>query len=113
MADQFHYGNVLIGTRAVGLGGAFGAVADDASGVYYNPAGLAFALSNDISGSANAFYTKESKYKSTLCGEDFVEASSGSVPSFFGGLQKLDRYVEGLRACASATCTRSPATTGG
>ena len=49
-ADQFHYHNLLIGPRAMGLGGAFGAVADDASGIYYNPAGLAFALSNDISG---------------------------------------------------------------
>lgn len=96
LADQFHYNNILIGTRAVGLGGAFGAVADDASGVFYNPAGVAFALSNDISGSANAFYKKSASYKGTICGEDFVEESSGSVPSFFGGLQKLDRYVEGL-----------------
>jgi hypothetical protein len=94
--DQFHYNNVLIGTRAVGMGGAFGAVADDASGVYYNPAGLAFALSNDISGSANAFYQKETTYKEAIGGDDFVEESSGSVPSFFGGLQKLDRYVDGL-----------------
>ena len=28
-ADQFHYNNVLVGTRSVGMGGAFGAVADD------------------------------------------------------------------------------------
>ena len=38
LADQFHYNNVLVGTRSVGMGGAFGAVSDDASGVYYNPA---------------------------------------------------------------------------
>lgn len=30
-----------VGTRAQGMGGAFVAVADDASGVYWNPAGLA------------------------------------------------------------------------
>lgn len=95
-ADQFHNNNLIIGTRAVGLGGAFGAVADDASGVYYNPAGLAFALSNDISGSANAYYKKETTYKKTLGNDAFVEESGGSVPSFFGGLQKLDRFVSGL-----------------
>ena len=97
-ADQFHYNNVVVGTRAVGLGGAFGAVADDASGLYYNPAGIAFALSNDIQGSANAFYTKQTTYKKTLGDDDFVENSSGSLSPFFGGLQKLDRYVDGLVA---------------
>src|SRR5262245_33141833 len=96
MADQFHYNNVLVGTRSVGMGGAFGAVADDASGVYYNPAGLAFALSNDIQGSANAFYQKKTTYEETLGDDDFVEESSGSLSPFFGGLQKLDLYSEGL-----------------
>jgi long-chain fatty acid transport protein len=95
-ADQFHYNNVIVGTRAVGLGGAFTGIADDASGVFYNPAGLAFALSNDIQGSANAFYSKEITYKKTLGNDAFVEESSGSLSPFFGGLQKLDRYVEGL-----------------
>ena len=74
-ADQFHYNNVPVGTRAVGMGGAFGGVADDASGVYYNPAGLAFALSNDIQGSANAFYSKTTTYEKTLGSDDFVEQS--------------------------------------
>lgn len=106
-ADQFHYNNVTIGTRAVGMGGAFTGVADDASGVFYNPAGLAFALSNDISGSANAYYQKTATYKKTLCGDDFVETSGGSVPSFFGGLQKLDRYVEGLVFAFGAYSTDS------
>jgi len=66
IGDQFHYANVLMGDRAMGLGGAFTAVADDASGLIYNPAGLAFALSNDISGSGNAFYRKKVTYKRTM-----------------------------------------------
>jgi F plasmid transfer operon, TraF, protein len=37
MAQTFE----VIGTRAAGMGGAFVAVADDASAVYWNPAGLA------------------------------------------------------------------------
>lgn len=95
-ADQFHYKNFLIGDRAIGLGGAYTAISDDASGVYYNPAGTAFALNNDISGSANAFYTSKATYKNAIADNDFTENSSGSVPSFFGGLQKLDNYKQGL-----------------
>ena len=96
LADQYHYQNVIIGDRAMGMGGAFGAVADDASGVYYNPAGLAFALSNDISGSANAMVTRKITYKDTIGGQDFEERSSGTIPAFFGGLQKLDSISKKL-----------------
>lgn len=96
VGDVFHYNNVIIGDRALGLAGAYTGVADDASGVVYNPAGLGFALSNDISGSANAFYSRIITYKKTLGDEPFKEEASGSIPSFFGGLQKLDQYVPGL-----------------
>ena len=96
LADQFHYNNVLVGTRAVGLGGAFGGVADDASGLYYNPGGLAFALADDIQGSATAFYSKNTVYKQAVGSNDFTEKSAGSLTPFFGFLQKLDRHVEKL-----------------
>jgi hypothetical protein len=97
-ADQFHYNNVVMGDRAMGMGGAYCAIADDASGVVYNPAGLGFALSNDISGSANAFYTKKVTYKKTIGDDSFVENSQGNLAPFFGGLQKLDKHVPGLAA---------------
>jgi len=97
-ADQFHYNNVVLGERAVGLGGAFTAVADDASGAHYNPAGLAFALSNDISGSANAIYNKKIVYKDAFAGEDFTENAGGTFAPFFGILQKMDKQVPGLVA---------------
>ncbi len=95
-ADQQHYNNVITGERAQGMGGAYAGVADDASGVYYNPAGLAFAQSNDISGSANAFYSKKVTYKKALLGTDWVEDSSGTFAPFFGALQKLDSVLPGL-----------------
>lgn len=97
-SDQFHYNNILMGDRAIGLAGAYGGVADDASGVFYNPAGLAFALSNDVSGSANAFYQREVVYKKAIGQQDFTEQSGGSLPSFFGGMQKLDNIMDGLVA---------------
>jgi len=95
-ADQYHYHNIIVGDRAMGMGGAYGAVSDDASGVVYNPAGLGFALSNDISGSANAFYQRKVTYKKTVGNADFVEHSEGLFNPFFGGLQKLDHISSGL-----------------
>jgi hypothetical protein len=40
-ASDTHYQNFLIGERASGMGGAFVALGDEATGAYYNPAGLA------------------------------------------------------------------------
>lgn len=39
-ADDLRYGDLPLGGRAVGLGGAFTALANDPSGMHYNPAGL-------------------------------------------------------------------------
>ncbi|MCX6119472.1 MAG: hypothetical protein NT027_18195 [Proteobacteria bacterium] len=94
--DIYHYNNVIIGERAQGMGGAYCAVADDASGVYYNPAGLAFAQSNDISGSANALYSRTLTYKDIFEGKNFTEKSEGTFSPFFGAMQKLDKYIKGL-----------------
>jgi hypothetical protein len=38
-ADDTHYRGIPIGAHAIGLGGAFTGVADDASATYFNPAG--------------------------------------------------------------------------
>ena len=95
-ADIFHYNNVLVGERAVGLGGAFTALADDASGLYYNPAGIAFAQSNDISGSGNAYYKKSTEYSNVVMEQDYTETASGMFAPFLGILNKLDRFVPGL-----------------
>ena len=37
-----------MGARALGMGGAFVAVADDANAIYYNPAGLAYMEGRNI-----------------------------------------------------------------
>lgn len=39
-ADDTHYQDYPLGGRSVGLGGAFAALSDDPSGVFFNPAGL-------------------------------------------------------------------------
>lgn len=40
-ADDSHYQDFVVGGRAIGLAGAFAAIADDPSGLYYNPSGIA------------------------------------------------------------------------
>ena len=39
-ADDAHYQNFAVGARGAMLGGAFTAISDDSSGLYYNPAGI-------------------------------------------------------------------------
>ena len=96
LADQFHYNNIIMGDRAMGLGGAFAGAADDASGLIYNPAGIAFAQSNEISASGNAFYERKVTYKEAIVGDDYIEDSKGSVSPFLGGLVKMDSVMPGV-----------------
>jgi hypothetical protein len=39
-ADDSHYQDFVVGGRSICLGGAYTAISDDPSGVYYNPAGI-------------------------------------------------------------------------
>src|SRR3990172_2529925 len=55
MADEYHYNNILIGDRAAGMAGAYTAISDDPSGLYYNPAGIVFAPRRSFSASVNAY----------------------------------------------------------
>lgn len=54
-ADDQRHGDLPLGGRAVGLGGAFTALADDPSGLYYNPAGIVDVERGSIQVSTN-FY---------------------------------------------------------
>ncbi len=47
-ADDAHYQDFLVGARAIGLGGAFAAIANDPSGLYYNPAGIVDASRTNL-----------------------------------------------------------------
>lgn len=55
-ADEGRFQDYAVGARAMALGGAFTAISDDASGVFYNPAGLVdvngarFSLSTNLYG---------------------------------------------------------------
>ncbi len=89
LADRLHYKNKIVGSRAIGMGGAFGGIADDPSGLYYNPAGLGFAIYNSVSANASASSTKKTVYKEIMKDLDFEENSDLFTPNYFGGIQNF------------------------
>jgi long-subunit fatty acid transport protein len=93
-ADDLHYNNILIGDRASGLGGAYTAISDDATGMFYNPAGMVYTENLQLSASANALYRSEVVYKDVLNGGDWIRKSDNIVPNYFGMTTKLgDGYL--------------------
>ncbi len=95
-ADDYHYNNILIGDRASGMGGAYTAVSDDPSGLYYNPAGVAYSNRNNLSASVNAYNSTAISYKGVLGGGNWNRTSSNLLPNFFGVVQPLSKGVVGF-----------------
>ena len=54
-ADDANFRPYIVGSRAAGMGGAFTALADDGSGPYYNPGGLAFIRRSQLSLSGSVY----------------------------------------------------------
>jgi hypothetical protein len=81
--------NDLIGDRATGMGGAYAAVSDDPSGAFYNPAGLAFAVDNQISLSVNTYRATSITFEGVILGNNYNQQISSFYPSFFGVVQSV------------------------
>jgi long-chain fatty acid transport protein len=80
-ASPSTYQDVIVGERAAGMGGAFTALADDASAAYYNPAGLATVGSQNLSLSANVFDYEVQHLRDYFQGQDLRAASVTFFPS--------------------------------
>lgn len=77
--------NTLPGGHAALLGGAFTAVADDATASYYNPAGLGFLKNPRVELAGQAYRTAVTTYEDVIGDLPFSERSSTIYPSYFGG----------------------------
>lgn len=88
-ADNTHYKNILVGARAATMGGTYIGISDDAAGSYYNPAGIAFAFGDSLSGSGNAYHNLTTDYKKAIGNNDWKRESSVLLPNFFGLIKKL------------------------
>jgi long-chain fatty acid transport protein len=95
-ADSYHYNNILIGDRAAGMGGAYTAISDDPSGLFYNPAGIAHAAGASLNGSVNAYNTTASEYKNVFGNKSWKRESSGLIPNFFGLIQPFAGGMAGF-----------------
>lgn len=95
-ADEFHYNNILIGDRASGMGGAYTAVSDDPSGMFYNPAGIAYSTGKNLSASVNAYNVTDRTYKGVIGGQEWKRKSSTLLPNFFGIVQPVGKLKLGF-----------------
>lgn len=96
LADDYHYRETLIGERAAGLGGAYIAISDDPSGIWYNPAGIMFSFENYFSLSGNVYSSTKEVAKNAVAGQDYSTTSQGLVPSFFGFTQNYGKSKLGF-----------------
>jgi long-subunit fatty acid transport protein len=95
-ADEFHYNNLLIGDRASGMGGAYTAISDDASGMYYNPAGIVYVTDKNFSASVNAYSAQTKTYEKVIGGQPFVRKSSALLANYFGIVKPIGQYKFGF-----------------
>jgi hypothetical protein len=96
LADDTHYNDYPIGGRAVGLGGAFVALSDDPSGLYYNPAGIVDSTKSSLQVSTNLYGIEVavsdqilSSLAQTLVDFDRVFAELQIIPTTAGFVQGI------------------------
>jgi hypothetical protein len=65
-ADDINFRPYLMGTRAAGMGGAYTALADDGSGAWYNPGGVAFSLRSQLSATASMYGLARASFDDAL-----------------------------------------------
>jgi len=92
-ADDTHYRSVPIGAHAIGLGGAFAGVSDDASASFYNPAGLALGGTHGLAGglTINAWdrFELDRAFEDPNDVSDATATTGRTVPVFIGAVLKF------------------------
>lgn len=89
-----HQRNLLPGDRAALLGGAYTALSEDPSGLYYNPSGLAFAEKPEISMNVLfSEFTTSLTYEEAINGFDFEERSKTNFSNISGGMFKKGSFT--------------------
>jgi long-chain fatty acid transport protein len=97
-AVSLRYFDVVVGGRAAQMGGAFTALADDATATYYNPAGLVQIETGSFSLSANAFDVQTYTVEDRLFGHDITLRSQAFYPTAWGVVKKVGEFRLALSA---------------
>ncbi len=101
-AQELNYQTYLIGTRAMGMAGAFTGVADDPSAAFHNPAGLGLIVRSSTSANLSVIavegWTFQGGYGSAVGPADLEHDAIPSLPLFVGFAQKFgDAGPDGVR----------------
>ncbi len=91
------WNNTLMGARALAMGAAFAGLADDASAIYYNPAGLAFQ-ENRLNLAIDGFYVWPTHEYVTPAGTKAESRYNASIPQIFFTYQTSERLTVGFGA---------------
>ena len=95
VAVEDHQRNLLTGNRGAGMGGAYTAIAEDPAGGAYNPAGLVFAKSSEISLTVNSYDTTRTTHLATIGSQPYQVKSESLTPAFVGGTYTFGRIALG------------------
>lgn len=94
-ADPFHAQTLPLGQRALGMGGAYTAVADDPSATFYNPAGIALTGDSALSASLTLLALDrahiEGGYRTAQRKTALTHRTETSLPVFVSALKHLGR----------------------
>lgn len=89
------WNNTLLGCRAMGMGGAFIAVADDPSAIFYNPGGLT-RQKNDFNFSLSGFHIWPTHSYVSPTGQQIQSRFESSVPQIFVTYRMNERVTVGF-----------------
>lgn len=91
------WNNTLLGCRAIAMGGAFIAVADDPSAIFYNPAGLT-RQKKAFNFSLNGFHIWPTHVYTSPTGQTIQSRFESSVPQIFVTYRMNERMTVGFGA---------------
>jgi hypothetical protein len=103
---ELAYAQGPVGTRASGMAGAFVAVADDATAVYWNPAGVATGSIVSVVLDAGRFQLGASRLQSAEDQEDTSAIVALSATSFGLAYYRLGTYVTSAEPAVSGHDSR-------
>lgn len=87
------YSNFLVGERALGMAGAFVALADDPSAIFHNPSGMATLGTGSVSGSLWALSVRQRRVDSAVVtpfgAGAFDQGDVTSLPLFVGAVARV------------------------
>lgn len=95
-AGEFNNKALLTGEKAAGLGGAYVALADEQTGMFYNPAGIVHAPVLGATATVNLLTVSSTTYDDVFGDTEWTRESLELVPGFFGSMVRDGKSTYGF-----------------